>query len=349
MSNISQFFSGGGVLPQPFDQRFVFTSSTYIAPVDGTLAIFAAAGDGSAGLCLGIGCATGAGAAESGIKLHPVKAGDAIVITLGAGGAAVVRSSSGQSNGFDGGNTTITGPNGLNILLVGGKGGKAAAASVGITLLGGEGGFGGYGADLHLPGGRGGNITNGGSNNYVTGGGALNGTRINSTSATRGGDMNGTGANSGPAATGGGGYGGRGADLVTNGISAGGGSGGDAIDGVYAAGKCGPNIVGFRGSVTLTAINNSAAPFGLSLTGCGGDGTNAAGDGGGSAGAQASSPLMAGSFGGFGGAFINTALNMPTLPALYGAFGGWQSSNTALTLPKGRDGFAILRLYPKVV
>ena len=338
---------GGGVLPQPFDQRFVFTSSTYIAPVDGTLAIFAAAGDGSAGLSISTGCATGAGAAESGIKLHPVKAGDAIVITLGAGGAAVARSSSGQSNGFDGGNTTITGPNGLNVLLVGGKGGKAAAVAAGLTLLGGEGGFGGYGADLHCPGGRGGNIINGGASLHATGGGAINGTRINSTSATRGGDV--IGVSGGQGFSGGGGYGGRGADITTNGFSAGGGSNGDAIDGVLAAGKCGPNIAGFRGAAPLTVINNSTAPFGLSLTGCGGDGTNAAGDGGGSASAQAGSPNMAGSFGGFGAAYINSALNMPAPPAFYGALGGWVSSQSALTLPKGRDGFAILRLYPKAV
>ena len=117
MADITDLEAGGGVLPQPIDQRVVFSSTTYVAPVSGTLAIFAAAADGSPGLAFSNGCATGAGAGEVGIKLVPVTAGDSIVFTIGSGGAAVTRNTSGQTNGNDGGNTTIIGPNGLSITL----------------------------------------------------------------------------------------------------------------------------------------------------------------------------------------------------------------------------------------
>ena len=343
MADLSDLEAGGGVLPQPIDQRVVFSSTTYVAPVSGTLAIFAAAADGSPGLAYGGGCATGAGAGEIGIKLLPVTAGASIVFTLGSGGASVTRNIAGQTNGNDGGNTTITGPNGLSITLVGGKGGKAGPQAAGVALLGGDGGYGGTGADIHRAGGRGGNISNC-NGAHVTGGGALNGTNTNTTTATRGGDI--TGTPSGACRTGGGGYGGRGGDLAsTSGSSPGGGSGGDALDGATSAGRCGPNIVGLRSATAITLLNNATAPFGLNAIGCGSDGVNAAGDGGGGAGDAAGG--AGGSLGGIGGFAAGGAYTTPTPSILYGAPGGVIAySGTATTL-KGRDGFAILRLYPR--
>lgn len=346
MADITDLEAGGGVLPQPIDQRVVFSSTTYVAPVSGTLAIFAAAADGSPGLSYGGGCATGAGAGEIGIKLIPVTANDSIVITLGSGGAAVTRSTTGQTNGNDGGNTTITGPNGLSINLNGGKAGKAGPQTAGVALSGGEGGFGGTGADIHRPGGRGGNIANC-NNIHQTGGGALNGTSTATTSATRGGDV--TGTPTGQCRTGGGGYGGRGGDMPSaTGNSPGGGAGGDALDGATAAGRCGPNIVGLRSATAISLLNNATAPFGLNAIGCGADGTNAAGDGGGGVGDAVSSGAAAvgGALGGIGGSNAN-AYATPTPPPFYGAPGGVVASTGTATTLKGRDGFAILRLYPR--
>lgn len=343
MPDITDLYSGGGIIPQPIDQRIVFSSMTYVAPVSGTLAIHAFAADGSPGLTYGSGCATGAGAGENGIKLHPVNAGDSIVITLGAGGPSVTRYVSGYTNGNDGGNTTITGPNGLNVLLMGGKGGKAGPVTAGASLLGGEGGIGGYGADLHRPGGRGGNIDNC-NNSHQTGGGALNGTNVSTTSATRAGDV--TGTPTGQCRTGGGGYGGRGGDLLsTSGSSPGGGTGGDALDGSTASGRGGPNILGQRSATGITLLNNATAPFGINATGCGADGGSAAGDGGGGVG-DGSGYGLGGAFGGIAGYSANPYAT-PTPPAFYGAPGGVTAlSGSAITL-KGRDGFAILRLYPR--
>ena len=345
MADLSDLEAGGGVLPQPIDQRFVFSSTTYVAPVSGTLAIRLFGADGSAGISTGTGCATGAGAGEVVDKLHPVTAGDSITITLGAGGASVTNSSGGPLNGNDGGNSTITGPNGLAVTAVGGKAGKAGPVSAGTPLAGGLGGSGGTGGDIHRPGGRGGNIANC-NDSHATGGGAPNDTATLTTAATRGGDVLGT--PTGPCATGGGGFRGRGADITSsNGATAGGGAGGDALDGATAAGKCGPNIVGLRSATAITLINNATAPFGLNAIGCGADGTNAAGDGGGGSGGTPSQPAPGGSLGGLAGyANAAAAYIVPTTPPLYGAPSGVVSS-TIITTLKGRDGFAILRLYPR--
>ena len=343
MADLSDLEAGGGVLPQPIDQRILFSSATYVAPVSGTLAIVAAAADGSPGLAYGTGCATGAGAGEIGIKLLPVTAGDSIVFTLGSGGAAVTRSTTGQTNGNDGGNTTITGPNGWSGTLIGGKGGKAGPQSAGVALAGGDGGNGGTGFDIHRPGGRGGNIVNC-NQNHQTGGGALNGTNVSTTSATRAGDV--TGTPTGQCRTGGGGYGGRGGDLLsTEGSSPGGGTGGDALDGFTAAGRCGPNIVGLRSATAISLLNNATAPFGLNAIGCGSDGTNAAGDGGGGFG-DGPGYGLGGAFGGIAG-YSAHPYETPTPPAFYGAPGGVMSLSGLATTLKGRDGFAILRLYPR--
>ena len=346
MADLSDLEAGGGVLPQPIDQRVVFSSTTYVAPVSGTLAIFAAAADGSPGLAYGAGCATGAGAGEIGIKLLPVTAGDSIVFTLGSGGASVTRNTTGQTNGNDGGNTTITGPNGWSGTLIGGKGGKAGPQSAGVALAGGDGGNGGTGFDIHRPGGRGGNIANC-NKNHQTGGGALNGTSTATTSATRGGDVTGTPTN--PCRTGGGGYGGRGGDMIsTDGNSPGGGAGGDALDGFTAAGRCGPNIVGLRSATAISLLNNATAPFGLNAIGCGSDGTNAAGDGGGGVGdsATAGSGALGGSLGGIAG-WSSSSYTTPVPAIFYGAPGGVLAVTGTATTIKGRDGFAILRLYPR--
>lgn len=343
----------GGTVPQPIDRRVVTKSTIYKAIASGTLVIRAVGATGSPGLAHTTGCATGAGAGEVVDKAHPVSAGDDIIITIGSGGAAVTRTTSGQTNGNDGSDTTITGPNSLNVVIKAGKAGKAAALSAGTPLAGGDGGQGGFGGDTHRPGGRGGNITNC-AVIQVTGGGAPNLTTTQTQTATRGGDV--------PVlpgslvATGGGSPGGRGADFTSaggNGATAGGGMGGDATDGGDAvAGKCGPNVLGQRSATAVTLINAAGAPFGLDLQGNGADASNAAGNGGGGVGMIATGTFAGtspGAFGGFGGLINQSAgqVGSTTLP-FYGAPAGQLGVGTSTTL-KGCDAVVFLALFPAAV
>ena len=58
----------------------------------------------------------------------PVTKGDEIVVTLGAGGVVPAGISNGVNNGNAGGTTTVTGPNGLNATIPGGRGGVNGAS-----------------------------------------------------------------------------------------------------------------------------------------------------------------------------------------------------------------------------
>lgn len=353
MPDISSLLSGGGAVAQPVDRRVVRQSMTYKATVTGTLVGRAFGASGSGGLTHGIGCATGPGAGEVVDFVVAVSAGDDIVFTMGAGGAAVTRTTAGQTNGNDGADSTITGPNGLSITVVAGKKGLAGPVSAGTPLAGGAGGTGGTGGASHRPGGRGGNIANC-NGGIVTGGGAHNLTTTMTSDATRGGDVT-VAPQPGVAATatGGGSPGGRGADFNgagSFGVTAGAGMGGNAIDGVdAAAGKCGPNILGQRSATAVTAISAATAPFGLDLSGNGADATNAAGPGGGGKGSSngTHADVAPGIFGGFGG-LINQStgqVGSTSLP-FYGAPGGQYGTGTSTTL-KGCDAVVFLALYPK--
>lgn len=352
MPDLSSLLGSAGVAPQAIDRRVISKSMSYVAIATGLLAIRAFGATGSPGLTHGAGCATGAGAGEVVDKVVQVSAGDVIVFTLGAGGAAVTRTTPGQTNGNDGSDTTITGPNGLSITVKPGKGGKAGALSAGTPLAGGDGGTGGTGGDTHRPGGRGGNILNCGVN-QVTGGGAPNLTTTLTQTATRGGDV--TVLPNAITATGGGSPGGRGADFTSagaNGSTAGGGIGGDAIDGGdAAAGKCGPNVVGQRSAAALTLITAAGLPFGLDLQGNGADATNAPGNGGGGVGMVSSGTFAGtapGAFGGFGGLINQSAgqVGSASVP-FYGAPAGQFSIATSTTL-KGCDAVAFVALFPSV-
>lgn len=353
MPDLSSLLSGGGAVAQPVDRRVVRQSMTYKATVTGTLVGRAFGASGSGGLTHGIGCATGPGAGEVVDFVVAVSAGDDIVFSMGAGGAAVTRTTAGQTNGNDGADTTITGPNGLSITVVAGKKGLAGPVSAGTPLAGGAGGTGGTGGASHRPGGRGGNIANC-NGGIVTGGGAHNLTTTMTSDATRGGDVT-VAPTPGDAATatGGGSPGGRAADFTAAGalgVTAGGGMGGNGVDGNdAAAGKCGPNILGQRSATAVTAISPAAAPFGLDLSGNGSDTSNAPGPGGGGRGrvngtyADVTPGILA-AFGGYlsevGGLVASTSV------PLYGAPGGQYSAGTSTTL-KGCDAVAFLALYPK--
>ena len=334
-----------GVVPMPIDSRTITSSMTYTAPVSGTLLIRAIAADGSGGVSLG-GCATGAGAGESADKVVQVSAGDAFVITIGAGGAGLTRTT-GHANGNDGGDTTVTGP-GVALTVKGGKGGKAAAVSAGTPLLGGEGGAGGSGGDVHRPGGRGGNISNR-NFEHVTGGGGVNFSTTLTQEATRGGDVLGTptGANK----TGGGGVRGRGGDATSQASisTPGGGAYGNALDNTSAAQTGGPNAIGLRTAGAVSFLSAAGDPFGIDFaSGNGASASNDAGPGGGGIPGQASdTTTKPGPFGGWGAVADATGVTWTTDVAFYGAPSGARFYSGTMVSLKGRDGVVFLRIYPR--
>lgn len=222
--NLSALFSttalGGGVL----SRRFFFTSQAWTVPVTGEYRIQAWGGSGTGAVIRGgNGFVTGGGAGGKCIKKVKLTAGDTLNFTVGAGGAAISLTSNGQSNGNDGGDTTVTGPNSLNMIAGGGKGGKFSTA-LAIT----HGGAGGTssGGDENLTGGRGGSVLAHHASSIsrrATGGGALPVV----SDGHRGGDVL-TPANT-YEVTGGGGAGGRGGDVLATATQHGGTGGGGSV------------------------------------------------------------------------------------------------------------------------
>lgn len=204
MSNALQFFRlSGGTTPSLY--AIVTTSQTITAPCDGFMNLMGVAGGGSGGAAshLTLANATGGGASELVYDCIPVRAGDAFVITLGAGGGPVTAAAAGAAQGLDGTATTITGPNSYSLTIAPGKGGAATVG--GGAINGGPGGFGGTGGTpnvVRYQGGRGGNISSA-TALKATGGGACNPFGLTAQTGTRGGDII-TGA-TGQVATGGGG------------------------------------------------------------------------------------------------------------------------------------------------
>ncbi len=159
--------------------RFFYQSVTWIAPYDGYAVFTNFGGSASGGVAIGSSasadtgpCATGGGAGSMCRKVVKVKAGDAYVITIGAGGLGQQISAAPYFKfGADGGDTTTVGP-GVNMVAGGGKAGKAGLG--GLALDGGLGGI-ATGGDENYDGGRGGNIVAASLMQYcrATGGGAL--------------------------------------------------------------------------------------------------------------------------------------------------------------------------------
>ena len=103
-------------------------SRTVRAPFTGWLRarIMGSAGSGAAG-GNGSSPSSGNGATVAFVKVLVTK-GDEIVVTLGAGGGVPAATNSGVNNGNQGGTTTVTGPNGLNASIPGGRGGVNGAS-----------------------------------------------------------------------------------------------------------------------------------------------------------------------------------------------------------------------------
>lgn len=164
--------------PKPRALAVTFTASgTWRAPADGYVAVLliGAGGSGSAAATSGAtACrASGPGAGGVAFKIKKVRRGDVLTVALGAGGAARVLSAPGTVQGLPGGNSSVTGRGGLNMVCKGGQGGLATSGST-AAVAGGLGGM-AYGGDINLQGGNGGDIASlANALGLSTGGGAPN-------------------------------------------------------------------------------------------------------------------------------------------------------------------------------
>lgn len=311
--NLSALFNttslGGGVL----SRRFFFASQSWTCTVAGTYKIHAWGGSGTGGVSRGSwGYTTGGGGGAKATKTVKLTAGDVLTFTIGAGGVANNVVTNGHVNGNNGGDTIVTGPNGLNMVAGGGKGGKAIGTLT--SILGGLGGV-ATGGDENLPGGRGGDcaaLSSGSVIGRATGGGGL----PVAGPGRRGGDILSTtfGAR---LATGGAGAGGDGGDIIAG--SGGGdtstGGGGSITSGVSTIAGGAGVTAGGKALVTIAVPGKIDVPLtpwfpysGEGQTGVIASGVLAtdAGPGGGSGGSINSSTAGmssrgAGIFGGSGG------------------------------------------------
>nr|DAN78448.1 MAG TPA: hypothetical protein [Caudoviricetes sp.] len=115
---------------------YVGSSQQWTVPASGVLVI-RCLGAGGSGAAISANsatthCALGGEAGTVGLKTLHAKKGDVFTLTLGAGGAAVGVGYA-VSHGRDGGTTTVTGP-GADIKIPGGKGGQYGAPAAGQIL-----------------------------------------------------------------------------------------------------------------------------------------------------------------------------------------------------------------------
>ena len=303
------------------------TSRTIKAAFDGVADILLIGGSASGGAAFN-GFVGGSGAPGVCIKRVKVTAGQEYVVTIGAGGTAVTRSTAGATPGNVGGSSTLTGPGGLSMIANSGQPGEAKTTK---PANGGAGGT-ASGGDINSQGGYGGSVI-ATSNPYAgaaAGAGACNLKRLDPATEIRGGNINTTAEQ---AASGGAGVGGNGSS-VTGGASmnvpGGGGYGGPAPDNTTEV--IGPNALG-------ELVVNSPATFLVSLAsqwcldffggGGGTPGSSDAGPGGGSCGRVGATPDAVGIFGGHGG------LSYGTTPALKGNVGAGGANAHAATCASG--------------
>jgi hypothetical protein len=210
-----------------------FTSSgTWTKPAGVSFVYVQAIGGGGSGGCCRVdsgGAAGSGGGGGAGVEalFLATSVGSTVTVTIGAGGASVVRTSSGNSNGNTGGNTTF----GTLVTAQGGTGGEARIVNQEQMALGGLNFFASAVPDLRSPralgsygGGSGGNafgISTGSSaqvgGNAILGGGGGGGATRN-TNLTRAGGVSILGGNGGAGGNTTGG----------NGVAPGGGGGGAA-------------------------------------------------------------------------------------------------------------------------
>ena len=300
------------------------TSRTIKAAFDGVADILLIGGSASGGAAFN-GFVGGSGAPGVCIKRVKVAAGQEYVVTIGAGGTAVTRSTAGATPGNVGGSSTLTGPGGLSMIANSGQPGGAKTTK---PANGGAGGT-ASGGDVNSQGGYGGSVIATSCPYAAAGAGACNLKRLDPATEIRGGNINTTALQ---VTSGGAGVGGNGSSVTGGaamGVPGGGGYGGPAPDNTSGVG--GPNALG-------ELVANSPATFLVPLAsqwcldffgGGGGTGGGDAGPGGGGCGLEGTTPPAAGIFGGHGG------LSYGTTPALKGNVGAGGANAHAATCTSG--------------
>lgn len=152
MSNLSQFFGGGG-----FANRVVITSSSnFMVPAGATKIRAHAWGGGGSGAMIANtagGYAGGGGGGGYSAFVFSTTPGTTMSIVIGAGGASVSRTSIGSTRGNAGGNTSVTYGT-KTITAYGGAGGaNTANGTQNIFVAGALGGAAANG-DVNIPGGN---------------------------------------------------------------------------------------------------------------------------------------------------------------------------------------------------
>lgn len=298
------------------------TSRTIKAAFDGVADILLIGGSASGGAAFK-GFVGGSGAPGVCIKRVKVAAGQEYVVTIGAGGTAVTRSTAGAIPGNVGGSSTLTGPGGLSMIANSGQPGEAKTTK---PANGGAGGT-ASGGDINSQGGYGGSVIATSSLYAAAGAGACNLKMLDSATEIRGGNINTTAAQ---VTSGGAGVGGNGSSVtggVTSNVPGGGGYGGPAPDNTSGVG--GPNALGeLVANSPVTFLAPLASQWCLDFFG-GGGGTWGAGPGGGGSGQEGVTPPAAGIFGGLGGTSYGAT------PALKGNVGAGGANGHSATCTSG--------------
>lgn len=334
---ISELF-GGGATGKTLQYELAAETKTITAQWDGLADVLVIGGHGSGAAVSGTGYATGASSGEVAIAMRiPVKRGDVLTATIGAGGTAVGLTN-GRLAGIDGGDTTLV----IGTRTIVAKAGRGALVGTSMPLNGPRGGYGGTGGDLHVEGGPGGSVLATTSPQASAGSGAV-GVLLNAPATRGGGNVNSasTGASAGGAGVGGRGGNSTGSSSFPN--PSGGGAGGAGSD--AAAGNpanAGANAMGQQQSASPTALVQSLASiWGFDYFGGGGLATGgsarAAGPGGGGTGVATSGTALyaaAGAFGGPGGASATSG-------AISGGVSNFGPGGSAATVAASRaDGTA---------
>jgi len=323
--------------------RKVVLSSEVVAAPAGYYDILAIGNGGSGARCTTPnGRATGGGGPAWARDWGKFDAPTNVTVTIGARSPGLA-TASGNSNGVDGGTTSVTGiADPIN--LTGGKGGLFSASQVAVN--GGDGGT-ATGGKIRANGGRGGNVTSTSAGVKATGGGAIDLFCLGA-NRTRGGDIGGT--STADQASGGAGIAGRGGDCTTNALSSGGGAGGDALDATPGSATIGPNILGARSETTASPADALILDLLLSYPGLnpsGGGGSTAipppGGGSNGASGSNFSAPL------GATGAAVGTTSLVVAESSRGGGTGGGATSNGSLVgISPAGAAMVVISVYAEV-
>lgn len=311
---------------------FLMSSRNVTAPFDGYMMLRGAGGGATGARATAPANATGASGSEYVLDIVQVAAGDSFVVTIGAGASPAAA----NSNGNNGGDTTITNSfTSYSLTIKGGGAGQYVASGVaagGVCPTG----SGGSSRVVRHPGGSGGGITGAGTTSKKTGGGAVNIFGLPAADVA-GGQMRRIDATA--RATGGGGVGGKGGTILTTGtaLSGGGGAGGPGVDDSLTAGRNLFQELVPTAPLGFLGYNFLSLPFNCASGGSNGASPSSQTEAGGGTGASTTTSGAPGPLGGSGAGDISGATS----------FGGGTGGHTSAGNRAG-GGFVDITFVRKV-